>query len=139
VGFRSRYVISKNNCTFGSINQIIKIMQEQKKSALASILGIALAALVTVSPTLGATAQQWVGLVTFSLTFVLTTWFPSGQFIGQSWKAAMYVATIGGFLLQVLALVGDIVVIPSNWVNYIGMAITFAVSQWGKVYPKTGV
>ncbi len=107
-----------------------------KKSLLASAIGIALAALAAFAPQFGATTQQWLGLVTFTLTFVATTFFPSGVFVGDVWKAAYYVFLIGGFIMQLLGLIADITPIPAQWINYITLGVAFIVNQFGRTYPR---
>ena len=108
----------------------------QKKSIIATVLGLIVSGVAFFSPNTSVEVQQWLGLLTFTATFVLTTFFPSGVWNGDGFKAGFYVTVVGGFLLQFLTMV-DFLNIPPAYINWAVLAITYIVQEFGRTYNKT--
>jgi len=109
----------------------------QKKSIIAVALGILVSGIAFFAPNVSLDIQIWLGLVTFTATFVLTTFYPSGVWVGAGYKAAFYVTVIGGFALQLLTKL-DFLHLSPFYVNWIGLAITYLIQEFGRKYPING-
>ena len=108
----------------------------QKKSIIAVALGILVSGIAFFAPNVSPSIQLWLGLVTFAATFVLTTFYPSGVWNGAGYKIGFYVTVIGGFLLQLLTML-DFLNIPAVYVNWIGLAITYLIQEFGRKFPTS--
>lgn len=108
----------------------------QKKSLIFTILSLVGAFIAAYTSSFSAHTQAILGIVSFAIASVLTTFFPSGSFVGGGWKIGYYIVIVGGILTQIANLVIEAGIADPSIINYIVLGIAVIVNQFGREYPK---
>lgn len=105
-----------------------------KKSLLVTIFSLVIAIIAGYSSYASPTLAAWLGIISFSLTTILSTWFPSGDFIGNNWSVGMWILNAGGVFLQIWNLVAQHNLVPAQIVTIVIIAVNIIIQQFGKTY-----
>ena len=98
------------------------------KSLGASLISMAIAAIAAYSALGSPTLAAWLGIVSFGLTLVLSTFAPSGSF-PKGWTAVMWITNGVGIAIQVLTAMVD----PTT-INYVIIGINILMQTFIKDY-----
>lgn len=110
-------------------------MQIPRKSLIVTFLSLLLAAIAAYTHSFNEQTQAILGLVSFTATAVLTTFFPSGTFDGYGWKIGYYIALIGGIVTQLAQLLATSGLgVSAEIINYIVLGVAVIVNQFGRTY-----
>ncbi len=107
----------------------------QKKSTFFNIATLIVLAIGAYGGLFTVTAAAWLGIVSMALTLVLSTWFPSGTFIGFG-NSATWVVNGAGILIQLLNATSEHELIPANIVSDIVIGINLILQVFFKDYTK---
>lgn len=77
--------------------------------------------------------QAWLGISSFGLTLVLTTFFPSGTLV-KGWNWIVVATNATGILLQLLSAVSDKGLLPVEVVNGLIVAVNIFIQGFLKDY-----
>jgi len=105
-----------------------------KKSILVNILTLASMMLVAYSGSVSESLAVWFGSISAVITLVLTTYFPSGTWIGSEWKLSQWGVSLGQITLSALSYFSPGMGIPVELINFIGVTATLAIQYFGKFY-----
>lgn len=109
----------------------------QKKSLIVTILSLIVAFIAAYTNSLTEHLQAILGLVSFTATAVLTTFFPSGTFAGFGWKIGYYIVLIGGILTQLAQLLATSGLgVSAEIINYVVLGIAVIINEFGRTYNK---
>ena len=101
------------------------------KSLLLNIFTIAISVLGVAAGLFTPAVASWIGLVSFALTIVLNTVFPSGVFV-SGWNIAMWITNLGGIVLQLINYAGAHALVDPQTVNYVVVAVNVLIQVLAK-------
>ena len=103
------------------------------KSLGVSLISMAIAAIAAYSSLGSPAVAAWLGIVSFGLTLVLSTFAPSGSF-PKGWTAVMWITNGVGIAIQVLTAMADKQLADPTTINYVIIGINILMQTFIKDY-----
>lgn len=107
----------------------------EKKSTFFNIATLIVLAIGAYGGLFSATVAAWLGIASMALTLTLSTWFPSGTFVGFG-NATSWVVNGAGILIQLLNATSEQALIPADVVSYVVIGINLILQVYFKEYGK---
>ena len=108
------------------------------KSLAVSILSVIVVAIASYSALFSPSAQAWLGIASFTITAVLSTFASSGTW-PKGWSSVLWITNIAGVVIQVLSAIGDKALIDPAIVNYLIIGINILLTGFVKDYGSGSV
>ena len=103
------------------------------KSLGVSLISMAIAAIAAYSSLGSPAVAAWLGIVSFTLTLVLSTFAASGEF-PKGWTAVMWITNGVGIVIQVLTAMADKQLADPVTINYVIIGINILMQTFIKDY-----
>lgn len=103
------------------------------KSLLVNLLTTIILVIGSYGKLFDATTAAWLGVISMTLTSVLSVYFPSGIMVA-GWKPLLILFNALGIGMQFLNLAGDAALIPADVVNYIIIGVNIFINVYLKDY-----
>lgn len=101
------------------------------KSLGVSLISMAIAAIAAYSSLGSPAVAAWLGIVSFTLTLVLSTFAASGEF-PKGWTAVMWITNGVGIVIQVLTAMADKQLADPVTINYVIIGINILMQTFIK-------
>lgn len=102
----------------------------KSKSTAAQILTMVVMLIGVFGVQYSGTTAAILGIVSMALTLILTTAFPSGEYVGKGWSVVTWATNVGGIVTQILIATTDAGLMAATVTSSVIAVINIIIQVW---------